>query len=56
MELMFEACYTGCALFGELDPLMRSAGFSLRALDDFRRGSDGSIAYCNGLYFRPGAV
>ena len=56
MELMFEACYTGCALFGELDPLMRSAGFRLRALDDFRRGSDGSLAYCNGLYFRPGAV
>ena len=29
--------------------------FKLYAMDDFRRGSDGGLAYGNGLYFRPEA-
>jgi FkbM family methyltransferase len=52
IEVLFEECYKGCALFSELDPLLRSTGFKLRAMDDFRRGSDGGLAYGNGLYFR----
>lgn len=53
IEVLFEECYRGCALFSELDPLLRAAGFKLREMDDFRRGSDESIAYANGIYFRP---
>ena len=53
IEVLFEECYQGCALFSELDPLLRAAGFKLREMDDFRRGSDGAIAYANGIYFRP---
>ncbi len=52
IEVLFEECYQGCALFSELDPLLRSAGFKLRTLEDFRHGSDGALAYGNGLYFR----
>jgi FkbM family methyltransferase len=54
IEALFEECYQGCALFGELDPMLRQQGFKLRDLEDFRRGADGSLAYGNAIYFRPG--
>lgn len=54
IEALFEECYQGCALFGELDQMLRERGFKLRDLEDFRRGADGSLAYGNAIYFRPG--
>jgi FkbM family methyltransferase len=55
IEVLFEECYTGCALFPEIHALLVESGFKLRLFYDCRRGTDGSMAYANALYFRPSA-
>lgn len=53
IEVLFAECYEGCALFPEVHELLGASGFKLRFFHDCRRGSDGSLAYANALYFRP---
>ncbi len=50
MEVVFEEFYKGCAQFDELHALLRGEGFKLRSFHKSRIGSDGAMAYSNGLF------
>ena len=52
MEVWFEECYQGSALFPEIQTLMTNSGFKLRSFHEFRKGSDGNLIYSNALYGR----
>jgi FkbM family methyltransferase len=54
LEMLFQDQYENAALFDELHALLEHAGFRLQFLDDFRRGKNGDLLYCNACYFRPG--
>lgn len=52
MEVWFQECYQGSALFPEIQSLMTGSGFKLRSFHEFRKGSDGNLVYSNALYCR----
>lgn len=52
MEVWFQECYQGSALFPEIQSLMTGSGFKLRSFHEFRKGSDGNLVYSNALYAR----
>lgn len=54
MEVWFEECYAGAALFPEIQTLMTAVGFKLRSFHEFRKGKDGNLIYTNALYVRGG--
>jgi FkbM family methyltransferase len=52
IEVSFEEFYEGCALFGELDAMLKGCGFKLRSLLESRIGVDHCLAYANAHYLR----
>jgi FkbM family methyltransferase len=56
MEVWFEECYHGAALFPELHQLLAPLGFKLRSFHEFRKGPDGNLVYTNALYVQPGLL
>lgn len=52
MEVWFQECYQGSALFPEIQTIMTGSGFKLRSFHEFRKGSDGNLVYSNALYCR----
>ena len=56
IEVLFEELYYGCALFGEIDTLLRAANFKLRSFHEFSKGPDGNLFYTNALYVQPGLL
>jgi FkbM family methyltransferase len=50
VEVWFEECYRGAALFPELHNLLTPLGFKLRSFHEFRKGPDGNLVYTNALY------
>ncbi|MBL9171084.1 MAG: FkbM family methyltransferase [Verrucomicrobiales bacterium] len=52
MEVWFQECYQGSALFPEVQTMMTGSGFKLRSFHEFRKGSDGNLVYSNALYYR----
>lgn len=53
LEVWFEECYRGAALFPELHTALTPLGFKLRSFHEFRKGSDGNLIYTNALYVQP---
>jgi FkbM family methyltransferase len=50
VEALFVEHYHGCALFCELDELLRDAGFSLCRLSDFLQDSKGRLLQADAVY------
>jgi len=50
IEILFEEFYEGGAEFLEIDRRLRSRGYKLHLLTDFRRNTQGDLAYANALY------
>jgi FkbM family methyltransferase len=56
VEVWFEECYRGSALYPELHNLLTPLGFKLRSFHEFRKGPDGNLVYTNALYVQPGLL
>jgi hypothetical protein len=54
IELNFAHYYEGEADVGELDALLRGAGFALHAIGPAGQLADGRLAWADACYFRPG--
>ena len=50
IEILFEEFYQGGAEFMEIDRLLRNRGYRLHLLKDFRRNTQGDLAYADALY------